>query len=73
MRSQSDISQRLAGLPRLISVSQAAEELGLPVWTLKSALWKGQLAHVRLGRLIRLERNDLEAWITSRKVRGPVL
>jgi excisionase family DNA binding protein len=67
------IHERLAALPRLLTLQQAAEELGVKVWTLRRAIWDGELPQVRLGKSIRIDRKDLEAWLGRLKVRGPVL
>ena len=67
------VRERFTALPRLLSLKVAAEELGLPVWTLRRAIWDGELAAVRVGRMIRIDRNDLEVWLTRQKTRGPVL
>lgn len=72
-RNETEIRARLAALPRLLTLKQAAEELGLPVWTLRRAIWDGELAQMRIGRGIRVDRDDLEAWLARQKVRGPAL
>jgi excisionase family DNA binding protein len=72
MQAKRDDGERLRQLPRLLTLQEAAEELGLKVWTLRRAMWDGELATVRIGRVIRLDRRDLEAWLERRKVRGPV-
>jgi excisionase family DNA binding protein len=73
MKDEKEIRERLAALPRLLTLKAVAAELGLPVWTLRKALWNGELPQVRLGKSIRIDRNDLEAWLARLKVRGPVL
>ncbi len=73
MREDTEVRARLAQLPRLLTLKQAADELGVKVWTLRRAIWNGDLAQVRLGRSIRVDRNDLEVWLARQKVRGPVL
>ena len=39
----------------------------------RDAIWNGELAQVRIGKSIRVDRNDLETWLARQKVRGPVL
>jgi excisionase family DNA binding protein len=73
MKDGLGISERLAALPRLLPLRDAAAELGLPVYALRRAIWEGELPQVRIGRSIRVDRIDLEAWLDRRKVRGPVL
>ncbi|HMK23896.1 MAG TPA: helix-turn-helix domain-containing protein [Terriglobales bacterium] len=73
MRDEIEIRAGLAQLPRLLTLKQGGAELGLPVWTLRTAIWKGELAHVRIGRQIRIDKNDLEDWLTRQKRRSPSL
>jgi len=73
MRDDLEVRARLAALPRLLTIEQAAGELGVKVWALRRAIWNGELVQVRLGRAIRVDRNDLEDWLAHQKVRGPVV
>ncbi len=73
MRDETEVRARLAALPRLLTLKQAAEELGVNVSALRRGIWDGELPQVRIGRSIRVDRNDLEAWLARHKVRGPVL
>jgi len=54
---------------RLLTLNQAAEYLALSHWTLRRLVWRGDLPHVRIGRLVQLDRADLDAWIESKKTR----
>jgi len=56
---------------RLYSIKEAAEYLALSTWTVRELIWKGELPHVRLGRRILLDLQDLEALVTHHKMRGP--
>lgn len=71
MKGDEEIRKRLATLPRLVTLKQAAAELGVPVWSVRRAMWDGDLPQVRIGRTIRIDRHDLEAWLTRQKIRGP--
>jgi len=73
MRDEMETRARLAALPRLLPLKQVAEELGLPLSALRTAIWNGELPQVRIGRSVRVDRRDLEAWLDRQKVRGPVL
>lgn len=73
MKNEGEIRAGLGALPRLLTLKQAAEELGVKLSTLRSAIWNGELPQVRLGRSVRIDSNDLEAWIERQKVRGPAL
>lgn len=54
--------------PQVLNESQAAEFLGVKPQTL--SVWRStgryDLPFVRVGRLIRYRRTDLEAWLESR-------
>jgi excisionase family DNA binding protein len=63
--------QRTGNAHRLLTLKEAAAELGLPVWTLRRAVWNGELSQVRINRMIRIDRQDLETWLARQKVRGP--
>jgi excisionase family DNA binding protein len=73
MNDEVEIKERLASVPRLLTLKQAGVELGVPIWSLRRAIWKGELPQVRIGRGIRIDRKDLEAWLTRVKIRGPEL
>ncbi len=73
MKDETEIRARLAALPRLLTLKQAAEELGVKLATLRTAIWNGELPQVRIGRSVRVDRRDLEAWLERQKVRGPML
>jgi excisionase family DNA binding protein len=55
---------------RLLNAGQAAELLGVPkTWVLAEAR-ADRIPHVRLGRYVRFESSQLEAWWEARR-RGP--
>lgn len=56
--------------PALIDAGQAADLLGVPTtWVLAEAR-ADRIPHVRLGRYVRFEAAQLEAWWQARR-RGP--
>lgn len=58
------------GSPRLLSADQAAEMLGVPAsWVLAQAR-RDAIPHIRLGRYVRFQSDDLRAWLDARS-RGP--
>ncbi len=57
---------------RLYDVKQAGVFLGVSDWTVRELIWRGDLSHVRVGRLIRLDMRDLEAFIAKNRSEGPV-
>jgi excisionase family DNA binding protein len=52
---------------RLLTLKQAAEYLGISHWTVRRLVWNGSLPHVPIGRLVQLDRADLDAWIDEKK------
>lgn len=58
------------GPERLVDAAAAGELLGVPrSWVLAQAR-AGRIPHVRLGRYVRFEPEELRAWWRSRR-RGP--
>lgn len=56
-------------LPRLLTIKQASEFLGLTVWAIRERIWSGQLPVLQFprGRKQYLDRNDLESFIERNK------
>jgi hypothetical protein len=56
-------------LPRLLTLKQASEYLGLTVWALRERVWSGQLPVLQFpgGKKQYLDRNDLESFIERNK------
>lgn len=60
-----------AGSGRLLSAAEAAELLGVPhSWVMRECR-RDRLPHVRLGRYVRFDRDELLEWARARQ-RGPV-
>jgi excisionase family DNA binding protein len=60
----------IAELPkRLYTLKQAGIYIGLSHWRVRSLIYSGQLAYVRLGRRILIDLKDLDALIESKKER----
>lgn len=55
--------------PRLLTLKQAAEWLGLTVWAMRERIWAGQIPVVQFpgGRKMYVDSMDLEAVITKNK------
>jgi excisionase family DNA binding protein len=52
---------------RLYTLNQAGAYIGLSHWRVRSLIYSGQLAYVRLGRRILIDLKDLDALIDSKK------
>ena len=53
---------------RLLSTSDAARETGQSIGAIRAAVAGGELAHVRVGRVFRFLKSDLDAWIKRNRV-----
>ena len=54
---------------KMLTYSEAAEKLGMPLGTVYSLVCQRRIPHVRLGRrLVRFSQNELDRWITDHKV-----
>lgn len=53
--------------PRLLTLQDTAAALGCSVKTLRRRIADGQLAVIRDGRLVRVDPEDLERYIRSRR------
>lgn len=52
---------------RLLTLKEAAVYLGVSVWTIRRLVWRGEMPHVPVGKLVQLDRGDLDAWIDAKK------
>ena len=55
---------------RLCSLADAASYLAVSDWTVRQMIWRGDLPHIRRGKRVLLDLQDLERWIAREKVRG---
>jgi excisionase family DNA binding protein len=56
---------------KLYDVKGAAQVLAVSPWTIRAYIREGKLCPIRMGRLIRLEEQELERFVVSaRVVRG---
>ena len=55
---------------RLLSADELARELGIGRTTAYSLLWSGTIPSMKVGRLRKVRREDLEAYIKTRMERG---
>jgi len=57
--------------PRLLTIKQAAEYLGLTLWAMRERTWNGDIPVVRFpnGRKQYIDVQDLEAFIKANKER----
>ena len=53
----------------LLKVPQVAEQLAIVPFQVRRLIWNGDLPCVRIGRAVRVRRDDLRAFIDSRTER----
>jgi excisionase family DNA binding protein len=71
--TEGESSRCITGPWRLLTVAQAAAELGMTEWAVRTAIWEGALPAVRIGRAVRVRREDLELWRGGCAGRGSVM
>jgi hypothetical protein len=52
----------------LLSLRDLVDNYGLTVWFWRTAIWRGDLPYLQLGRKLAVDRRDVEAWIERNKV-----
>jgi excisionase family DNA binding protein len=57
---------------RLYTLKEAGVYIGLSHWSIRSLIYSGQLAYVRLGRRILIDQIDLDGLIDARKQQGRI-
>ena len=53
---------------KLYDVKDAAQMLAISPWTVRAYIREGKLCPIRMGRLIRLDEQELERFVVSAKV-----
>jgi excisionase family DNA binding protein len=52
-------------LTSLLTVQQAANQLQLSHWTVRDAIWRGELTATRLAGAIRIAQSDLDDYVAK--------
>ena len=55
---------------KLLSAEELAQELGVSRTTAYALLWSGQIPSMKIGRLRKIRRKDVEAFIEARMENG---
>ena len=53
------------GFEKIYSITEASEYLGLKVSRLRYAVKKNQIPYIKIGRLLRFEKSQLDSWLQS--------
>ena len=54
--------------PRLIGIKAAAAYLSCTIWAVRTLVWNRQVASLKIGNKILLDRKDLDAYIDAQKM-----
>ena len=54
----------------LLNIKSAAKLLAVSTWTVRAYIRQGKLHPVRIGRLIRLDEEELSRFVASSKIAG---
>jgi len=54
--------------PRLVSVANFARALGIAVPTARLIVWRREIPHVRVGRRVLIDEDDIRAFVAARRV-----
>jgi excisionase family DNA binding protein len=60
-------------MEQLHDVRSAAKLLAVSPWTIRGYIRQGKLHPVRIGRLVRLDEEELSRFVASNKASGPQL
>ncbi len=55
-------------LPRLVSIEQIAEHLGVSVRHVRRLVFERRIPYVKWGHLVRFDIDEVIAWVTSSRV-----
>lgn len=55
----------VAGMPRLLSIEEVAEVLGVSVRHVRRLVFEHRIPYVKWGHLLRFDPSDLQTWIRS--------
>jgi len=56
---------------QLFDLHETARVLNVSAWTVRDLIWRGDLPSVRVGRLVRVDRRDVEAFIAKNRITSP--
>lgn len=48
-----------------LTTAEAAAQIGVHDFTVRRAIWAGELTHFRVGRAVRVRPADLELWVAG--------
>jgi excisionase family DNA binding protein len=51
----------------LLNVAQTAERLGTTERHIRELIYRRELPYIKVGRLVRVDTDDLDAWLTSQR------
>lgn len=54
----------------LVDMKEIGRRLGLTVFSLQKRVQKNEIPHYRIGRLVRFDPKEIDAWLAEKKVRA---
>ena len=54
---------------KLLSINETSQLMGIQVSTLYAWVYQRKIPHIKVGRLVKFDSADIEAWITAHKVK----
>ena len=54
---------------RLLSCEELAQYLGISVWTIYQWINQRRVPYIKLGRLVKFRKVEIESWLASRHVK----
>jgi hypothetical protein len=58
---------RTTAAPRLSTIKNKADQIGVPYTSMREAGLRGEFPIVRIGRALYVENRDVDRWIETRK------
>jgi hypothetical protein len=53
---------------RLLSLKDMVRVYGMTIWFWRTAIWRGDLPYLQLGRKLAVDARDVDEWIERNKV-----
>jgi excisionase family DNA binding protein len=61
---------QVAIAPRLLNIQQVATYLGLSVHTVYKFVSQRKIPHIKIGKLLKFDRQEIDRWIASHAVKA---
>jgi excisionase family DNA binding protein len=65
--NKQEIDNQPYRMKRLYTIPEAAVYLGRSEWSIRELIWAGKLSHVKVGRRVHLDIEDLDYFVEKNK------